>query len=222
MSSQPPAPAPGSAQPRGLVGVFVIAIVVACLSIFNSFGGIVGLLVGRQVQIPAFPGHDAAPDAVRKMLGLQQRIFEASLPVPMGVIGLCALPVAVLVIVSVLRLRKRKPDSPRWLFRAAAALTLAEVATMTMGAIVQFRLHPLMVEMADIFQDLTRETSTSGRGLPPIIGETMGTVMRGSMIVGLVFGIGWVLGRIAGLLYVCHYASKPEVRQWVEAERAAT
>jgi hypothetical protein len=225
MSSLEPPSAQGSdvvaaapaAEPRGLTLVAVLAIVAACLSIFGSLGGIAGMIAAGPMRVPAFPGSPgAAPpaEAVRRMVELQARAMEASLPVPLGVVAICALPLAVLVIVSAIGLRRRKRTAPRWLLRAAGALALAEVASMVLAAIAQIRMRPVMSEMAGMFKELTKDASAAG-GWPAAIAQTLGAVVEGSMVAGLVFGIGWSLGKIVGLLYACHYTRKPEVRAWV-------
>jgi hypothetical protein len=142
------------------------------------------------------------------LLDQQARLREAGLPVPGAVIGGLALPIAIWLLVSASRASQRRAGTARALAQGAVALAVVEVGGLVVQLLAQARTRPIMAEIA-------RSIAGSDPRMPAEVSGMMSTIMQASMVVGVVFAIGWSLGKIACCLWVRHVARKPEIRAWL-------
>jgi hypothetical protein len=214
---QPPAPGADESQQKqpgaGRVkAICIVAIVLGCLGVFSALGGMVGLLFGQQIQgamsTPNQPGMppemvQAQRDMERDLYAIQNRF----LPINAVLIALLVLVSAGLLIGGIQSLRRVTPGR-KVLVAACSAAIVFELLRGIVQVVIQAQTISMTMQHTERMLD-------AGGG-PPGMAEMAMTVARVAIIVGIVFGVLWMLAKLVFYGISVWYLRKPSVVAYLD------
>ena len=218
---QPPAPAQGDMQQKipgsGRVkAIAIIAIVFGCLGVFSSLAGIAGLLFGQQIQ--GAMSATNRPGVTSEMVQVQrdmQRDLQAAqnrfMPINAVLIALTMVVAAGLLIGGVQCLRRVAP-ARKVLLTACGAAFVLELLRAVVQVVVQMQMMPITMKH-------TERMMEAGNG-PQAVAEVAMTVARVAIVIGIVFGVIWLLAKLIFFGISVAYLRKPAVCVYLDGPAA--
>ena len=218
-------------NPVWLKVVCIVSIVLGALGLVMAAGGIVGQLMAEQAQastlrwMEAMQGGGGLPPQVqeiqRELMTESARIQHRWMPINVTV-SVFHLLVASFLLAGGIQAVRMKESGRKLLLAALATAIVFEVARLPPTALVQWEMSKLM---SPYMQRLMDASAPQGAAMPPAQRRTMQTVMRSSMVAGVLIGFLTALGM--AVVKIAYYAAgvwllrQPQVRARYAAPLAA-
>jgi hypothetical protein len=189
-------------KPGGLLVVCIAAIVLGGLGLLSGLSGIVMLAIAPQIQANMKVGNpNAMDDAVQAMQTKMTVVTDRWRPIQFALFAPHLLLAAGLVTGGILGLRVN-PLGRTLLIYVFCGAILFEVIRLIPTIAIQCEMIPIMQEMAKDMQPKGKAGPGDG---------AVAAIMMGSVIVGLVIGIGMVLAKMGMYLWGALYLRKQEI-----------
>ncbi len=203
-SSAPSFVPPAPTRPGGVTAIGVLSIVLGAMGLLGGCAGSVGLFINPMMQGALQPGPNAnSIEKAQADMNAQINAVSQRYIVPNVVLMVGVLVLGSALLWGGIQLLRTRPGAPTWLFYTFMALIVFELLRTVFYIFVQLQLLPVVEEFAQRI----------GRDAPgnPAMGDTMVTVMRASMYVGIVIGVGWPLIKVIVYGLSMRYLAKPEI-----------
>jgi predicted secreted protein len=198
--------------------ICIIAIVLGALGVLSGCAGVAGMAFGNQLQTAmktfsqsamSDDEKEAQAEMERSLQAVQDRFWTAN------VILLAALLViAAGLLIGGIQCLRRRPSARRILCTACTAAFLFEMVRALVGMFMQ-------TQMMSATMHHMQQMMQGADGGAPAEMDFVITLMRASMIVGIVFGLGWVLAKLVFYGISAWYLRQPHVRAYLEGPSTA-
>ena len=191
-------------RPTGVTVVIVLSLISGALGVLMSLLMTAQLFLGSWVSssmMPEGPEGDAQREFQAAMDAVTQKFLIANTGIQLAVFTL-----AICFIVGGIALLKSKPWARVWLRRSIVAMIVVEVVRQGLMVFIQIDMSPIM---QDFFGQMADDADDPGAQ------AMMKTIQSASMIMGLVFAIGWAALKIGVLLWGYFYLNREHVRRYL-------
>ena len=194
-------------RPTGVTVVIVLSLISGALGVLMS------LLMTAQLFLGSWFSSSMTPkgtegDAQREFQVAMDAVTQKFLIANTGIL-LVVFTLAICFIVGGIALQKSKPWARVWLRRSIVAMIVVEIVRQVLTVIIQIDMSPIM---QDFFGQMASDVDDPGAQ------EMMKTIQSASMMMGLVFAIGWAALKIGVLLWGYFYLNRKNVRRYFDGQ----